>query len=94
MFEIIGIGLTAAAAIGGYIQSRRFVRNRLRFVDRVQSSGVPVLAGAAAAAVAFPITWIVPLVGIGTAALFGIGVGAGVAHGRGDIRNRRLGSGM
>lgn len=94
MFEFISIGLAAAVAITGYTQSRRFVRNRLRFVDRVQSSGVPVLAGAAAAFVAFPITWIVPLVGLGTAALFGIGVGAGVAHGRGDIRNRRLGSGV
>jgi hypothetical protein len=82
-----------AATVVGYLQSRRFVRNRLRFVDKVHGSGVPVLAGAAALIVALPVTAFVPLVGFGTALLFGAGVAAGVAAGRNDIRHNRIGSG-
>jgi len=74
------------------MQSRSFVRNRLRFVDAVQRGGVPVVAGVAAFAVALPLTGLIPLIGAGTALLFGAGVGFGVAHGRSDIRYR-IGSG-
>ena len=92
MFEIIGLALTGAATFFGYTQSRGFVRTRLRFVDAVQRGGVPVLAGAAAFFAAAPIVGLLPLVGTGTALLFGTGVGFGVAHGRKDLQHRRLGS--
>jgi hypothetical protein len=92
MFGILGLALTAGATFFGYTQSRAFVRGRLRFVDAVQRSGVPLLAGIAAFAVAAPVVGLLPLVGGGTAILFGAGVGLGVAHGRGDIRYR-IGSG-
>jgi len=36
--------------------------------------------------------WLLPLVGTGTALLFGLGVGAGVSSGARDIR-KRIGSG-
>ena len=93
MFGIITLAVAAAATFFGYTQSRRFVRNRLRFVDKVHSGGIPALAGVGAMVVAMPVTAILPLVGFGTALLFGIGVGTGVAAGRNDIRHRRVGSG-
>ena len=93
MFGLITLAAAATATLFGYMQARRFVRNRLRFVDRVHGGGVPVVAGVAAMLVALPVTAILPLVGFGTALLFGAGVGAGVAAGRGDIRHHRISSG-
>ncbi len=93
MLGIITLAVAAAATFFGYTQSRRFVRNRLRFVDKVHGGGVPAIAGAAAMFVAIPVTAFLPLVGFGTALLFGIGVGTGVAAGRSDIRHHRVGSG-
>ncbi len=93
MLGFIAVAAATAAAIFGYTQSRRFVRNRLRFVDKVHGSGVPVLAGVGALIVGMIVTAMVPIVGFGTALAFGLGVGTGVAAGRSDIRHNRLGSG-
>jgi hypothetical protein len=80
--------LTAAAAIAatgfGYTRSRRFVRERLRFVDAAHRRAAPWVAGTVAAVVAAPLVALLPLVGAGTALLFGAGVGTGVAHGSRD----------
>jgi hypothetical protein len=65
---------------------RHFVRGRLRFVDGVQRRGTPYLAGALAAVAAVPLVWLLPVLGGGTALLFGAGVGLGVAHGARDVR--------
>jgi hypothetical protein len=92
VFELIALAATAAATIGGYLQSRHFVKNRLAYVEAVQQPVAPVIAGVAAAVIAVPIVWLLPLVGGGTALLFGLGVGSGVAAGAKDIR-RRLGPG-
>jgi hypothetical protein len=85
---MIGI-LTAAAAIAatgfGYTRSRSFVRNRLRFVDGAHRRAAPWIAGTAAAVVAVPLVAVLPLIGAGTALLFGAGVGTGVAHGSRDV---------
>ena len=86
MFELIGVAATAASAIAGYVGSQRFVEDRLRYVDRIHSWGAPWLAGIAAAAVAAPIVWVLPLVGGGTAIVFGVAVGAGVAKGARHVR--------
>lgn len=88
MFELIGLIATAGASIGGYLQSRRFVRRRLSFVDFVQKPAAAIAAGGAAAVVALPVVALLPLVGTGTAVLFGVGVGAGVAAGARDVRRR------
>lgn len=88
MFELITILITAGASVGGYIQSRRFVRRRLGYVDAIQKPAAPVVAGGAAALVALPVVGLLPLVGIGTAMLFGAGVGMGVAAGVRDVRRR------
>jgi hypothetical protein len=90
MFGLIAfIAATAAAAIG-YLQSRAFVRRRLRYVEGVHSLRAPLFAGFLALVVATPIVWILPIVGAGTAIVFGLGVGAGVAAGSKDIQHRRL----
>jgi hypothetical protein len=93
MFEIITLAAATAATLFGYVQSRRFVRNKLRYVDKVHGGAVPVLAGGAALLLATPVVALLPLVGMGTAILFGVGVGTGVAAGRSDNRHRRIGSG-
>ncbi len=93
MFGIITLAIAAAATFFGYTQARRFVRNRLRFVDKVHGSGVPVIAGVGALIVGMIVTAIVPIVGFGTALAFGVSVGTGVAAGRSDIRHNRLSSG-
>ena len=86
MLGLIGLALTAAAVILGYINSRRIVRTRLRYVDAVQRWTAPLVAGLGAALIATPLAWFLPLVGSGTALLFGIAVGTGVAHGARDVK--------
>jgi hypothetical protein len=90
MFELIGLFLwiviTGVASIGGYITVKRFVQNRLRFVDGVHKRHVPALAGAVATGIALPVVGLLPIVGVPTALLFGIGVGAGAAAGRRELK--------
>lgn len=88
IIELMTLAAAGAATIFGYSSARRFVRDRLRFVDAVQKPTTPLLAGAAAAAVAVPLVALLPLVGAGTAILFGAGVGTGVAHGAKDAKGR------
>jgi hypothetical protein len=90
--SIITLAVAGGSALVGYWQARKFTMNKLRFVDAVHKGSVPVIAGLAFALLAWPLTWVLPLVGIGTAALFGGGVAMGVAAGARDIR-RRLSSG-
>lgn len=88
MVEIIWLAATGVAGVFGYVKSRRFVRERLRFVDRVRKPYVPFVAGGAAAAAAAPVVALLPILGAGTAVIFGASVGTGVAAGRKDIENR------
>jgi len=89
MFEFIGVFLwlvvTGVASIGGYVAIKRFVRERLRFVEGVQKPGVPLIAGVAATALAIP-TALFPIITPLTALVFGIGIGTGVAAGRRDLK--------
>ena len=86
MFELVAIGLTLGSAIVGYFASRRFVSERLRYVDAVQRPFIPIVAGIGAALLAAPVVWLLPLFGAGTALIFGASVGAGVSAGRREIR--------
>lgn len=86
--------LTLSAGLAGYLMARNFVRNRLRFVDAVQSGWAPLVAGTVAFAVAWPLA-LLPLVSVGPAIMFGIGTGLGTASGarivkRGDGAHQRL----
>jgi hypothetical protein len=86
MVELIMLGAAVGAVGAGYVNVRRFVRERLRFVDGVQRRGAPYAAGAIAALAAAPVVVLLPVVGGGTALLFGAAVGLGVARGARDIR--------
>lgn len=86
MIELLILGAAAGGIGAGYASMRRFVRERLRFVDGVQRPAAPLMAGVAGAIVASPITWILPVVGGGTALLFGAGMGLAVRHGARDLR--------
>jgi hypothetical protein len=68
-------------AVLAFGYARGFVRRRLRFVDGVRSPLAPVAAGLGAALIAWPVAWLLPIVGGFTAALFGIGAGLGTASG-------------
>jgi hypothetical protein len=72
--------VTLAAGLVGYILARNFVRRRLRFVDAVHSPFAPVVAGSAAALIAWPAV-LLPFVTLATAIVFGIGTGLGTAIG-------------
>ena len=65
--------LTVAAGLGGYLISRNFVRNRLRFVDAVHRAWFPLVAGVLGFLLAWPLS-LLPLVSAGPAAIFGLGV--------------------
>ena len=93
MFETIGVLIAASVATVstavGYLQARKITR-RARFVESAQSGVAPVIAGVGAAVAGGLIAAFLPFVGAGTALLFGMGVGAGVASGQSDIRHHRL----
>ena len=49
MLSLIGIGISIAVSVIAYIQTRDFVRRRLRYVDKVQTPIAPWIAGLAVA---------------------------------------------
>jgi len=78
---MIGLIIGAAALGGGFVGARKFVRDKLRFVDAVRKPAAPIVAGLAATAVMLPVAAL-PIITIGTAVAFGVGVAGGVASGR------------
>jgi len=86
MFELIGLGIAGVVTVVGHVKSRKFVGRRLRFTSIVEKPGISIAVGVAAAVVAAPIVAVLPLVGTGTALLFGAGVGTGVALGAKDTK--------
>ena len=80
MYGTLMLAVTVAAGIGGFLLARGFVRRRLRFVDAIRSPLAPLIAGVAAALVAWPVA-ILPVITAGTAVVFGIGTGLGTASG-------------
>jgi hypothetical protein len=89
---LISFAIAIAVAALGYLQARSFVQGKLRFVDAVHHFAAPLIAGIAAMLIATPVVWLLPLIGKGTAILFGLGVAAGVSSGARDLR-KRIGSG-
>ena len=87
MFSIL-VSFAIAMVLATVLHSgvRKFVRNRLRYVDAVQKGFVPFIAGAAALVVVMPLAAFLPFIGIGTALTAGLAVGSGVAAGVRDIR--------
>ena len=83
---LLSFAIASVLAIVLHGSARRFVRNRLRYVDAVQKAIVPWAAGAAAFGVGALLVPIIPIVGIGTALTAALAVGSGVAAGAKDIR--------
>ena len=75
---LVAFVLALAAVAAGYALSRRFVRERLRFVDAAQRGTAPWIAAAGALLVGAVAALILPFVGAGTAISFAIAVGLGV----------------
>jgi hypothetical protein len=87
MFEMLGLLVAGGAAVGGFIKTRSFVIRRLRYVETVQKSAAPIVAGTLAGAAILPFT-VLPLIGAGTVIAVGAAVGAGTAAGARAIRER------
>jgi hypothetical protein len=82
--------LVTAVAVGfGYSTARRFVRQRLRYVDAAQGGGAPWIAAAVATLLGLLIAAVpfVPMITAATAVFFGASVGLGVSAGARDVRN-------
>jgi hypothetical protein len=88
----LSVAVAFTAALFGFFTSRRFVENRLRYVDAAQNPIAPFLAGGVAFVLAAVAAAILPFVGIFHAISFGVGVFTGVASGARENR-RRLGAG-
>ena len=78
---MLGLLIAAGALAAGFVVTRDFVRRRLRFVDVMQKPSAPVVAGVVATAALLPVAAL-PLITMGTAVAFGVGVAGGVASGR------------
>jgi hypothetical protein len=89
MLGFLGFIVAWAAAIVGYKQTRSFVRERLRYVDGVHRTFVPLKIGVIATIATLPVAWVLPAITTASAFLFGTAVGLGVSAGRRDIRERR-----
>jgi len=87
MFGILGLLIAVVAVVIGYSGARRFVRDRLRYVDGAQKTTAPVIAGIVAFLIALPVVWLLPLVGTGPAVAFAVSIAAGVATGARDIKS-------
>jgi hypothetical protein len=83
---LLGFAASTVAVAFGYWRSRKFVSERLRYVDAIHNPAIPIVAAIGAGAIAMPVVAILPIVGAGTAIAFGLSVGLGVAAGRADIR--------
>lgn len=86
MITLLSFVIASVLAIVLHGSTRRFVRNRLRYVDAVQKSLAPWLAGGAVFLVSSVAVGLLPVVGVGTALTAALAVGSGVAAGARDIR--------
>jgi hypothetical protein len=83
---LLSFAIASLVAIVLHGTTRKFVRNRLRYVDAIQKSVAPWLAGGAVFLVGSLAVGLLPIVGLGTALTAALAVGSGVAAGARDIR--------
>lgn len=77
----VAIAVSGGASVFGYLKSRDFVTRRLRFVEAARSPAAPWIAGTVAGLAAAPVVWLLPVIGGGSALLFGAAVGVGTRAG-------------
>ena len=86
MLSLLILAVTLFALIAAFAVSRRFVRERLRYVTAVQRPVAPLVAGAGALAVGALLALVLPFFGALTAVSLAAAVGMGVSAGARDIR--------
>jgi hypothetical protein len=92
---LISIAISLVVTSLGYATARKYVRERLKYVDAVHTMKAPIIAGIVGWALFMPLTWVLPwFIGLGTAIVFGLSVGLGVRAGANDIRIGRLSGGF
>lgn len=85
MLGILSLAITLGAAWFGYDVARRFVRDRLRYVEAALTPGAALIAGIGAAVVLSPAVWL-PLVTGGTVIATALGIGLGARAGASDVK--------
>ena len=78
---LVGAAVYAASFAGGFIPTKRFVKNKLRYVDAAQKPGAAVAAGVIGTAAGIAIAAL-PIITVPMGVLFGIGVGTGWVGGQ------------
>ena len=86
MITIVVFLVSFVLATLAYNAVRRFVRQRLRFVDAAHRKLAPWIAGVGTAVVTAPVVALVPVVGTGFALSLGLAVGLGVHAGSRDVQ--------
>jgi hypothetical protein len=93
MWGLITLAVTLAVSWVSFGTARRFVRERLRYVEAALKPSAAVIAGVAAMVIALPVVsliHIIPLVGSliagGMPLIFGLSVGLGVRSGAQDVK--------
>jgi hypothetical protein len=86
MIEFLFLAAAGAGMGVSYMKVRDFVSERLRFVDAAQKRSAPWLAGVAATLALSPIVAVLPVLGAGTAIVFGVVVGTAVRKGQREVR--------
>ena len=90
MFTMIAFIIATIAAIFGYSAAKKFVRDRLRFVEGAHKAATPFIAGIGAYLVAMVAVGLLPIVGIGTAIAFALSVALGTAAGSREVKSGNL----
>lgn len=92
MFTLfVSLAILGVGALMGYGTARRFVRDRLRYVDGAHKPAIPLAVGFVTFLLAIPVAnilSILPLVhlGVGAAITMGLSVGMGVSAGSKDVK--------
>lgn len=90
IFSTIAFLIAAVVSVFGYSATKKFVRDRLRFVDGAHKATTPVIAGIGAYLVAMVVVGLLPIVGLGTAIAFGLSVALGAAAGSREVKSGNL----
>jgi UDP-N-acetylmuramyl pentapeptide phosphotransferase/UDP-N-acetylglucosamine-1-phosphate transferase len=90
MFTMIAFVIATVAAIFGYSAAKKFVRDRLRFVDGAHKPTTPIIAGIATFLVSWFVVGLLPIIGLGTALTFALSVAFGTAAGSREVKSGNL----
>ena len=90
IFSTIAFLIAAVVSVFGYSATRKFVRDRLRFVEGAHKATTPIIAGIGAYLVAMVVVGLLPIVGLGTAIAFGLSVALGAAAGSREVKSGNL----